>query len=42
MLLLKKYTGVFWAANIYVYKGVSFLVPGIWICVDLWMLNCKI
>ena len=37
MLLLKKYTGVFGAVNIYVYKGESFLVLGIWICVDLRM-----
>lgn len=37
MLLLKKYTGVFWVVNIYVYKGVYFLVIGIWICVDLRM-----
>lgn len=42
MPLLKEYTGVFWIVNIYVYKETSFLVIGIWICVDLWMLNCKI
>lgn len=37
MSLLKKYTGVFWIVNIYVYKETSFLVIGFWICVDLWM-----
>lgn len=42
MSLLKKYTGVFWIVNIYVYKETSFLVIGIWIYVDLRMLNCKI
>ena len=42
MSLLKKYTGMFWIVNIYVYKETSFLVIGIWICVDLRMLNCKI
>lgn len=42
MSLLKKYTGVFWNVNIYVYKEMSFLVIGFWISVDLRMLNCKI
>ncbi len=42
MFLLKKYTGVFWNVNIYVYKEMSFLFIGIWFCVDLLMLNCKI
>lgn len=37
MYLLKMYTGVFWIVNIYVYKETSFLVIGIWICVDLRM-----
>ncbi len=41
MYLLKKHTGVFWIVNIYVYKEMSLLVIGIWICVDLRMLNCK-
>lgn len=42
MYLLKRYTGMFRIVNIYVYKEMSFLVIGIWICVDLRMLNCKI
>lgn len=29
MYLLKKYIGVFWIVNIYVYKETSFLVIGI-------------
>lgn len=29
MSLLKKYTGVFWIVNIYVYKEMSLLVIGI-------------
>lgn len=37
MYLLKKYTCVFWIVNIYVYKEMSFLVIGFWICVYLWM-----
>lgn len=37
MSLLKKYAGVFWNVNIYVYKETSFLVIGICICVDLRM-----
>ncbi len=37
MSLLKKYIGVFWVVNIYVYKETSFLIIGFWICVDLRM-----